>query len=151
MRVSSKARKWSAALALFAILASAIGVAGMMIYGSMKTPKPGGGAATPRTTLPQPSPKVPTPTEFAIAVKVTEQTCQPAGPCRYTYTIDPKYIGLHPLPVTPFTVSYEVVGGNVPQPGEFTVQKDQAQIMKDVVLEGPPGAELKANVMKVTG
>jgi hypothetical protein len=31
------------------------------------------------------------------------------------------------------------------------VQKDQAQIMQDVVLEGPPGAQLKANVMSVTG
>lgn len=123
----------------------------MMIYGSMKAPKPSDRAATPRTTLPQPSPKVPTPIEFAIAVNVTEQTCPPAGPCRYTYTIDPKYVGLHPLPETPFTVSYEVVGGSVPQPGEFTVEKAQAQILKDVVVEGPPGAQLKANVMKVTG
>jgi hypothetical protein len=151
MRVSSKARKWSAALALFAILASAIGVAAMMIYGSMNTPKPSERAVTPRSTLPSPSPKVPTPIEFAVTVNVTDQSCAPAGPCRYTYTIDPKYVGLHPLPETPFTVSYEVVGGNAPQPGEFTVQKDQAQILKDVVVEGPPGAQLTANVMKVTG
>jgi len=151
MRVSSKARKWSAALALFAILASAIGVAAMMIYGSMTAPKPSDRAAVPRSTLPQPSPKVPTPVEFAVAVTVTDQTCVPEGPCRYTYTIDPKYVGLHPLPETPFTVSYEVVGGDAPQPGEFTVEKNQAQILKDVVVEGPPGAQLKANVMRVTG
>ncbi len=31
------------------------------------------------------------------------------------------------------------------------MHKDQAQILKDVVLEGPPGAQLKANVMSVTG
>jgi hypothetical protein len=151
MRLSSKARKWFAVLALFAMLVSGVGVALMMIYGSVTAPKPSDRAAPPRTTLPQPSPKVPTPIEFAVTVNVTDQTCVPEGPCRYTYTIAPKYIGLHPLPETPFTVSYEVVGGNVPQPGEFTVEKDQAQIMRDVVLEGPPGAQLTANVMKVAG
>lgn len=151
MRVSSRARKWSAVLALFAILASAIGVAAMMIYGSMSAPKPSDRAATPRTTLPAPSPKVPTPIEFAVKVNVTEQSCAPEGPCSYKYTIEPKYIGLHPLPETPFTVFYEVVGGNAPQKGEFTVQKNQAQISTDVVVEGPPDAQLKANVMSVTG
>lgn len=138
-------------MALFAILASGIGVAAMMIYGSVTAPKPSERAATPRTTLPRPSPKVPTPIEFAVTVNVTEQTCAPEGPCKYTYTIDPKYIGLHPLPETPFTVSYEVVGGIAPQQGQFTVQKDQAQILTDVVVEGPPGAQLKANVMSVAG
>jgi hypothetical protein len=151
MRLSSKARKWSAGLALFAILASGIGVAAMMIYGSCTAPKPSDRAATPRTTLPSLPPKIPTPFEFAVRVNVTEQTCVPEGPCTYKYTIEPKYIGLHPLPETPFTVFYEVVGGNAPQKGEFTVEKDQAQILTDVVLEGPPGAQLKANVMSVTG
>jgi len=151
MRVSSTVRKWSAGLALLAIVASAVGVAAMMIYGSMTTPKPSERVMTPRTTLAPPSPKVPTPVEFAVGVVVTAQTCAPEGPCTYTYTIEPKYVGLHPLPETPFTVFYEVVGGNAPQKGEFTVQKDQAQILKDVVLEGPPGAQLKANVMSVTG
>ena len=151
MRVSSTVRKWSAGLALFAIIASGIGIAAAMIFGSITAPKPAQQAATPRTTLAPPSPKVPTPVEFTVGVIVTEQTCAPEGPCTYTYTIEPKYIGLHPLPETPFTVFYEVVGGNAPQPGEFTVQKDQAKILKDVVLEGPPGAKLTANVMNVTG
>jgi hypothetical protein len=151
MRLSSSVRKWSAGLALFAIVASAVGVAAMMIYGSASAPDPAERALAPRTTLAPPSPKVPTPVEFAVGVTVTKQTCVPEGPCTYTYTIAPKYIGLHPLPETPFKVFYEVVGGNAPQKGEFTVQKDQAQIMQDVVLEGPPGAQLKANVMSVTG
>ncbi len=149
MRLSSKARKWSAALALFAILASGVGVAAMMIYGSYATPKPSERGA-PRTSLVPPSPKIPSPFEFTVGVNVTEQTCLPEGSCTYTYTIDPKYIGLHPLPETPFTVFYEVVGGNAPQKGEFRVEKDQAQILQDVVLQGPPGAQLKANVMSVT-
>ena len=151
MRLSSSVRKWSAGLALFALVASAVGVAAMMIYGSASAPKPSERTAAPRTTLAPPSPKVPTPVEFAVGVTVTKQTCVPEGPCTYTYTIEPKYIGLHPLPETPFTVIYEVVGGNAPQKGEFTVQEDRAQIMQDVVLEGPPGAQLTANVMSVTG
>ncbi|MGO4445511.1 hypothetical protein AB4Z42_19350 [Mycobacterium sp. 2YAF39] len=151
MRLSSSVRKWSAVLALFAIVASGVGVAAMMIYGGFIAPKPSERTAAPRTTLAPPPPKVPTPVEFTVGVTVTNQTCVPEGPCTYTYTIAPKYIGLHPLPETPFKVSYEVVGGNAPQPGEFTVQKDQAQIMQDVVLEGPPGAQLTATVMSVTG
>lgn len=151
MRVSSTSRKWFAGLALFAIVASGVGVAAVMIFGSLTAPKPSERVATPRTTLAPPPPTVPTTFEFAIAVNVTEQTCVPDGPCTYTYTIEPKYIGLHPLPETPFTVFYEVIGGDAPQKGEFTVQEGQAQIMADVVLQGPPAAQLTANVMSVTG
>jgi hypothetical protein len=151
MQVSSTVRKWSAGLALLAILASGVGIAAVMIFGSMTGPKPSERVATPRSTLAPPQPKVPTPVEFAIGVVVTDQTCAPDAVCSYKYTIEPKYIGLHPLPETPFTVVYEVLGGNAPQTGEFTVHKDQAQILKDVVLEGPPGAQLKAHVTSVTG
>jgi hypothetical protein len=94
---------------------------------------------------------VPTPKEFTINVVVTEQACQPGGGCLYKYTIEPKYIGFHPLPATPFTVKYEVQGGNQPQPGEFTVEGSQAKILKDVVLEGPPAARLQAVVLAVVG
>ncbi|MFI5509686.1 hypothetical protein ACIA48_19635 [Mycobacterium sp. NPDC051804] len=151
MQVSSTVRKWSAGLALLAIIASGVGIAAVMIFGSITAPKPSDRVATPRTTLAPPQPKVPTPVEFAINVIVTDQTCVPGAACSYKYTIEPKYLGLHPLPETPFTVFYEVLGGSAPQKGEFTVHKDQAQILKDVVLEGPPGAQLKAHVMSVTG
>ena len=98
-----------------------------------------------------PPPSVPTPKEFTIKVVVTEQNCQPGPGCVYKYTIEPKYIGFHPLPPTPFTVKYEVQGGNQPQPGEFTVEGSQAKIFKDVVLEGPPAAQLHAVVLQVIG
>jgi hypothetical protein len=94
---------------------------------------------------------VPTPNEFTINVVVTEQNCEPGGACVYKYTIEPKYIGFHPLPTTPFTVKYEVQGGNQPQPGEFTVEGNQAKIFKDVVIEGPPAAQLQAVVLQVIG
>jgi hypothetical protein len=151
VRVSSTVRKWSAGLALFAIVISGIGLAAVTIFGSMTAPKPSQQASTPRTTVAPPSPKVPTPVEFTVNVIVTGNTCAPDGNCAYKYTIEPKYIGLHPLPETPFTVFYEVTGGHQPQKGEFTVHKDQAKILKDVVLDGPPGAQLKAVVMAVTG
>ena len=121
-----------------------------MIFGSMTAPKPSERTAAPRTTLAPPAPKVPTAMEFTIGVVVTDQICAPGPGCTYKYTIEPKYIGLHPLPETPFTVHYQVTGGNAPQDGEFTVTKDQAKILKDVVLEGPPGAQLKAIVKQVT-
>jgi hypothetical protein len=121
----------------------------MLIFGNHSQPSAQRTAA-PRTTL-APQPSVPTAKEFTIGVVVTEQNCQPDGGCVYKYTIEPKYIGFHPLPATEFTVEYQVTGGNQPQPGKFTVKGDQAQILKDVVLEGPPGAKLQAAVTRVIG
>jgi hypothetical protein len=143
-------RRLLAALAIFAMLATGVGVASILIFSDHSQPsRPA--AVTPRTTRPPPPPSVPTPKEFTINVVVTEQNCQPGGACAYKYTIEPKYIGFHPLPTTPFTVKYEVQGGNQPQPGEFTVEGDQAKILKDVVLEGPPAARLQAVVLQVIG
>lgn len=151
MRVSTTVRRWLAGLALFALLGSGIGVAAVMILGSVKQAKQAEHAEASRAAL-APQPKVPTPMEFAINVNVTDTHCAPEAPgCFYKYSIEPKYIGMHPLPKAPFTVFYEVVGGNAPQKGEFTVTDGQAQILQDVVLEGPPAAHLKANVLQVTG
>jgi hypothetical protein len=142
-------RRLLAALAIVAMLIGGVSVAVALIFGDhSKAPSP---SATPRTTLAPPKPSVPTPKEFTINVVVTEQNCAPDGPCAYKYTIEPKYIGFHPLPTTPFTVKYEVQGGNEPQPGEFTVEGTQAKVLKDVVLEGPPAARLQAVVLAVIG
>ena len=152
MRVSSAVRKWSAGLALVALVAGGVGIAGAMIFGNVTDTRQTPRATAPRSTLAPPAPKVPTPVEFAVNVVVTDQQCTPESrACTYKYTIEPKYIGLHPLPETPFTVFYEVVGGNAPQKGEFTVHENEAKILQDVVLEGPPGAQLKANVLQVVG
>jgi len=143
-------RRLLAALAIFAMLAGGVSLASILIFSDHSKPA-ASSTATPRTTLPPPPPSVPTPKEFTINVVVTEQNCQPAGGCAYKYTIEPKYVGFHPLPTTPFTVKYEVQGGNQPQPGEFTVEGSQAKIFKDVVLEGPPAAPLQAVVLQVIG
>ncbi|MCV7062586.1 hypothetical protein H7I76_23655 [Mycolicibacterium vaccae] len=141
-------RKLLATLAIVGMLVSGIGVATMMIFGTRGQQEISAPERRPPTP---PPPSVPTNEEFLIGVVVTEQNCDPAGACFYTYTIDPKYVGLHPFPEAPFTVEYEVVGGHVPQPGQFTVEGDQAQILKDVVVEGPPGAQLSARVVRVVG
>lgn len=149
--ITATTRKWLAAIALLAIVGSGIGVAAVVIYGSLTAPDQVPQAASP-PPLPTLTPRVPTPMDFTVDVVVTEQQCPPEAPtCVYKYTIEPKFVGLHPLPETPFTVFYEVVGGNEPQKGEFTVEKDQARILKDVVLEGSPGAQLRANVLQVAG
>jgi hypothetical protein len=144
-------KKVLAACAIVAMLGGGVSLASILIFGDYGKSQPAAQQTTPRRTIAPPPPSVPTPKEFTIAVVVTEQNCPPDEPCIYKYTIEPKYIGLHPLPETPFTVEYMVTGGNAPQPGKFTVQGSQAQILKDVVLEGPPGAQLQANVTKVTG
>jgi len=128
------------------LLAGLVSVASILIFGDHSKPA-APPTATPRTTLALP----PTPKEFTINVVVTERACQSGGGCVYKYTIEPKYVGFHPLPATPFTVKYEVQGGNQPQPGEFTVEGSQAKILKDVVIEGPPAARLHAVVLAVVG
>jgi hypothetical protein len=143
-------RRLLAALAIFAMLAGGVSLASILIFGDHSQPTTPT-AATPRTTLAPPPPSVPTPKEFTINVVVTETNCQPGPGCAYKYTIEPKYICFHPLPTTPFTVKYEVQGGNQPQPGEFTVEGTQAKILKDVIVEGPPAARLQAVVLQVIG
>ena len=93
---------------------------------------------------------MPTPEEFRVGVEVTGQQCADNGVCTYTYSIQPNYVGYHPLPEQDFTVFYEISGGNAPQPGNFTVSDGQARVFKDVTLEGPPGAQLQATVTQIS-
>jgi hypothetical protein len=141
-------RKLLAALAIVAMLIGGISIAAALIFGDHSKPRT---PAVPPSRPPPLPASVPTAREFTINVAVTEQTCVPGPGCLYKYTIEPKYIGFHPLPSTPFTVKYEVHGGDQPQPGEFTVEGNQAKILKDVVLEGPPAARLQAVVLQVVG
>src|SRR3977135_3860297 len=110
-------RRLLAALAIFAMLAGGVGLASILISRHPPNP-PAQPPAAPRATPPPPPPSVPTVKEFTIKVVVTEQNCDPGPGCVYKYTIEPKYIGFHPLPTTPFTVKYEVQGGTQPQPGQ---------------------------------
>ncbi|MFY9921072.1 MAG: hypothetical protein WAL26_22155 [Mycobacterium sp.] len=141
------ARRVIAALAIFAVVATGIGVSIAMINASRTAPP----AATTRTPLPPPKPSVPTPAEFQISVVVTDQDCSGPNGCVYKYRIEPKYIGLHPLPDKEIKVLYRVTGGHQPQTGDFTVQGDQARVLQDVPLEGPPGARLQATVTQIVG
>jgi hypothetical protein len=140
------ARRLIAALAIFAVAATGIGVSIAMISAN-EPPAP---TASP-LPVPTPTPTVPTPAEFQIGIVVTDQNC--AGPkgCVYTYRVEPRYLGLHPLPESQIKVIYQVTGGHRPQGGDFTVQGGQAKVLQDVPLEGPPGAQLKAAVTKVEG
>ena len=142
-------RRLLAAIAIAAMLVGGVSIAAVLIFADHS--KPAQQAAAPRTTVAPPPPSVPTTTEFTVNVMVTGQNCNPGPGCVYTYTIEPKYIGFHPLPSTPFTVKYEVRGGDQPQPGEFTVDGNQAKILKDVTLPGPPAAQLEAVVLQVVG
>jgi hypothetical protein len=144
-RWKSVVRKGAAALALVAMLAGGVGIASFLIFSDRTQTAP---TAT-RTPPAPPPPKVPTPREFTIGVVVTAQDCPPGGECIYTYTIEPKYIGMHPLPPDELRIEYQVTGGHEPQNGDFTVHGTEARIIKDVTLAGPPGAQLKAEATKV--
>lgn len=140
-------RKILAALCIVAIAATGIGAA-VFLVNHMNTVN--STPSAPRSSLVPPEPKIPTPDEFKVGVQVTAQQCDPNGTtCIYTYSIEPNYTGFHPLPDRDFAVFYEIVGGNAPQPGNFTVSNGQARVYKDVTVEGPPGAQLQANVTAI--
>ena len=140
-------RRVVAALAIFAIVVGGLGVT-IAVLTADKTPPP---SATARPTLSTPTPTVPTPAEFQIGIVVTGEDCAAQTGCVYKYRVEPKYLGLHPLPDTPVKVIYQVTGGHQPQTGDFTVQGGQARVLQDVPLEGPPGAKLQATVTKIEG
>lgn len=134
------------AVALLVVTGVAVGAA-VVLQGDAPAPGPAPSAPSPELAAPQPQP--PTPEEITIAVAVTEHQCSPDGGCVYIYSIEPKYVGLHPLPDEPFTVVYEVTGGHQPQVGDFTVHGGEAMIPQGVTVEGPPDAQLNAAVTDV--
>ena len=134
------ARRLIASLAIFAVVVGGIGVTIAVLIGN-KPPPP---TASPR-------PQMPIPAEFQIGVVVTDRNCTGPTRCVYKYRIEPKYIGMHPLPEKEIKVVYQVTGGHQPQVGDFTVQGGQARVLQDVALEGPPGARLQASVTQIVG
>jgi hypothetical protein len=144
-RESVNARRLIAALAVFAVVAAGLGITIAVLTAK---PQPPVAAAPPP---PPPRPQVPTPAEFQLGVVVTDQNCSGPAGCVYKYRVEPKYRGLHPLPDKEFTVMYRVTGGRQPQTGDFTLRGDQATVLQDVPLEGPPGARLQASVTRVVG
>ena len=141
------ARRLIAALAVFAVIVAGLGIT-IAVLTARKPQTPAAGQPLP----PPPSgPRVPTPTEFQLGVVVTDENCSAADGCLYKYRVEPKYLGLHPLPEKEIKVIYQVTGGHQPQTGDFTVQGGQARVLQDVPLEGPPGARLQASVAQVVG
>lgn len=138
-------RKWAAATALIAMAVGGLGVGVYLITAQHGRQL---GAVEPTTPVTA-APVLPTTREFTVGVQVSGQECDPAGECLYTYTIEPKYIGLHSLPSDELRISYRVSGGHQPQDGAFTVRDEQVRYLKDVTVAGPPGATLTAAVVAV--
>lgn len=141
---SSAIRKAAAAIALIAMIGGGIGVGAFLLIS-------GGGdrQASTTTSRQAPPPRLPIAREFTVRVVVTETNCDPAGDCAYIYSIEPKYIGMVPLPDKELRIDYRVDGGHQPQDGSFTVADDEARFLKNVTLIGPPGATLTAVVTDV--
>jgi hypothetical protein len=136
-------RRVIAALAIFAVVATGIGVSIAVLTANKAPP-------VAETTQPPLPPKAPTPAELQIGVIVTEQNCTATARV-YKYRVEPKYVGRHPLPDKEIKVVYQVTGWHQPQLGDFTIQNGQARALQDVPLEGPPGARLQASVTQIVG
>jgi hypothetical protein len=141
-------RRVVAALAIVAIVVTGFAV----LISWLTAPKPPPSTASTRpSTIAPPAPKVPTAAEFMIGVVVTDKKCTGQTGCTYKYNIEPKYIGLHPLPDSEIKVVYQVTGGHQPQTGDFTLKGNQARVLQGVSLDGPPDAQLKAAVTQIVG
>ncbi|MBO0681092.1 hypothetical protein JRC04_26805 [Mycolicibacterium sp. S2-37] len=141
---SGAIRKAAAAVALIAMVGGGIGIGAFLLTGGGDRQQ-----ASTSTSRPAPGPRMPTARDFTVGVVVSGHHCDPAGDCVYTYTIEPKYTGMYPLPPNEIRVNYRVTGGHEPQDGTFTVHDDQARFFKDVTVNGPPGATLTASVVDV--
>ncbi len=137
-------RRLTVAVCIAALVITGIGLA-IALLGQKDT----SATRSPSMSRVAPEPRIPTPQEFRVGVQVTAQQCADSGTCTYTYTIQPMYLGTHPLPDQNFTVFYEVAGGNEVQPGNFTVSNGQTRVYADVKIEGAPGAQLQATVTRV--
>lgn len=139
-------RKVFAAIAIVGMLAGAVaGAIYLVTQGSRTEAIP-----TPvREALATPTASMPTPDEFTVTVDVTEHRCPTPQNCTYLYSIRPDYHGMHPLPEQPFTVEYQVIGGHQPQPGSFEVSNGEARTLRNVAVDGPPDARLRAKVIRV--
>jgi hypothetical protein len=113
------ARRLIASLAIFAVIVAGIGVS-IALVNAYKANPPAASQSS-RQRPPPPRPQVPTPAEFQLTVVVTDQNCSGPSGCLYKYRIEPKYIGMHPLPDKEIKVVYQVTGGRQPQVGDFTV------------------------------
>lgn len=94
---------------------------------------------------------LPRPEDFTIGVRVLEKKCFGSAGCNVGYQIDPKYTGIRTLPKDPFTVIYEVTGGeDGPQVNNFEVINGESISFpkEERVGTASSGAVLKA---KATG
>ena len=142
------AHRLIASLAIFAVVVGGIGVTIWSAHGEQNTPGHLATSAPPAASPPQ----MPLPGKSSrSAVVVTDRNCTGPTRCVYKYRIEPKYIGMHPLPEKEIKVVYQVTGGHQPQVGDFTVQGGEARVLEDVALDGRPGARLQALVTQIVG
>src|SRR6185436_12085262 len=92
---------------------------------------------TTTTTAP-----LPTPDMFTITVKVIEKKCFGSAGCNVTYQIEPTYTGTRPLPTSPVTVVYEVLGGDDPQTNRFTVTGDRVKFDSEESIQTPKSSSV---------
>jgi hypothetical protein len=127
-RESVNARRLIAALAVFAVVAAGLGITIAVLTAKPQAPVAG-------EPPPPPQPQVPTPAEFQLGVVVTDQNCSGPAGCVYKYRVEPKYRGVHPLPVKEFTVIDRVTGGRQPQTGDVTLRGGQSTVLQASVTQ----------------
>ncbi|RVW03610.1 hypothetical protein [Rhodococcus spongiicola] len=105
-------------------------------------------AAVARTTEPK-RPIVPA--DFAIDITVLEKKCFGSAGCSVTYAIDPSFKGfVDDLEGRSFKVVYEIIGGDDPEIGNFSVDGTRVRYDESSRIDTPSSdAVLTAKVTQV--
>ncbi len=131
-------------------------VGGTVGYSIGTSPESNESSAAPTTrkapvfiTTETPAPVAPKPFDFVVDIAVTEQQCFGGAGCNYELAINPRYVGITGLTTGKYKVVYEIVGGDDPQQGNFTLDGTNIRWDQDKRIQGSSGAVFVANVLQV--
>lgn len=87
----------------------------------------------------------PVPSDFQLEVIVIEQECFGSAGCIVTYRIQVAYAGAQaPDPKQTFTVSYDLLGGEEPEIGSFSVRGTSVSVSSSETVSTPPNPTVTA-------
>lgn len=90
-------------------------------------------------------PYTPVPTDFGIEILTLEQSCFGSAGCNVTYQIKVTYLGAQlPASGQTFIVSYDLLGGEDPEVGSFTIRDGTVTSSSRELIQTPPNPALSA-------
>lgn len=95
-------------------------------------------------------PYTPVPSDFGIEIVTLEQSCFGSAGCNVTYQIKVTYLGAQlPASGQTFIVSYDLLGGENPEVGSFTIRDGTVTSQQREFIQTPPNPTVTAVAKQV--